>query len=99
MAALKIYKDLLLQLPRDEFMKTLNRMKDLYQNQGMDKAVEQVDAIRAESEAFFEKTSVAKRITLKDRREWQAKAIELRNMIQALPVEEDQDLADVHSEE
>ena len=99
MAAMKIWKKILLSLPRDKYLDTLSKMEDTYKDQGMKEAIQQVRAIHSESVEFFNMTQNIKRITPKDRRNWQARAYELRNMISALPEEKGQSLSDVKPEE
>lgn len=99
MEAMKIWKKLLLSLPRDKYLETLSKMEKVYKNQEMEEAVQQVKAIHSESLEFFDMTQNIKRITAKDRRKWQARAYELRKMISALPEEKGQSLVDVKPEQ
>lgn len=99
MEAMKIWKKFLLSLPRDEYLEILSKMENVYKNQEMDEAVQQVKAIHSESLEFFEMTRNIKRITPKDRRKWQARAYELRKMISALPEKKGQSLSDVKPEQ
>ena len=97
--AMKIWKNLLLSLPRDKYLETLAKMEKVYENLEMEEAVQQVKAIHSESLEFFDMTRNIKRITAKDRRKWQARAYELRKMISALPEEKGQSLSDVKPEQ
>jgi len=99
MEAMKIWKKLLLSLPRDKYLQTLANMEKVYKDQEMEEAVQQVKAIHSESLEFFDMTQNIKRITPKDRRKWQARAYELRKMISALPEEKGQSLSDVKPEQ
>ena len=92
--AIKIYKNNLLSLPRERFLNVLFKMQRIYEEQNMIAAIQQVKAIHSESIEFFEMTQNIKRASYKDRRNWQARAIELRNMIKSLPVEKGQSLSD-----
>lgn len=96
--AIKIYKKNLLSLPKEKFLNVLFKMRRIYEEQNMVEAVQQVKAIHSESLEFFEMTKNRKRASYNDRRNWQARAIELRNMIKALPIEKGQDLSDVRQE-
>jgi hypothetical protein len=60
----------------------------------MNEAVQQVKAIRSESLNFFEMTRDPQKATAKDRKDWQARALELRKMIKALPTEAGQYLSE-----
>ncbi len=94
MAAIKIWKNALMELPKDLYLSTLQKMEKVYEDQSMEAGVQQVKAILTESNRFFAMTQLAKRSTPQDRQQWQAKAYELRNMIKALPEEKGQDLVD-----
>lgn len=98
MEAMKIWKNLLLSLPREKYLETLSKMEKTYKDQEMDDAIQQVKAIHSESLEFFDMTQNTKRITPKDRRKWQARAYELRKMISALPEKKGQSLSDVKPE-
>jgi hypothetical protein len=99
MEAIKIWKNALMELPKDLYLSTLVKMEKIFEDQDMIAAVQQVRAIQAESNRFFTMTQEAKRATPKDRQQWQAKAYELRNMIKALPEEKGQDVEDATSKE
>lgn len=99
MDAMKIWKKLLLSLPRDKYLETLSKMENVYKDEEMEEAVQQVKAIHSESLEFFDMTRNIKRITAKDRRKWQARAYELRKMISALPEKKGQSLSDVKPEQ
>lgn len=99
MEAVKIWKKVLLSLPRDKYLEVLANMEQAYKNEEMEAAIQQVKAIHSESIEFFNMTQNIKRITPKDRRNWQARAYELRKMISALPEEKGQSLSDVQPEE
>jgi hypothetical protein len=99
MEAIKKWKKVLLQLPKDQYLATLSKLEKAYEDQGMENAVQQVRAINAESIEFFEMTRKVNRISPQDRRQWQNRAFELKNMIQALPEEKGQDLSDLTSEQ
>jgi tetratricopeptide (TPR) repeat protein len=92
--AIGLWKELLLSLPRDKYLDVLNMLEDVYGEQNMNEAVQQVKAIRSESLNFFEMTRDPQKATAKDRKDWQARALELRKMIKALPTEAGQDLSE-----
>ena len=92
--AISLWKELLLSLPRDKYLDVLNKLEETYGDQNMSAAVQQVKAIRSESLNFFEMTKNPQKATAKDRKDWQARAVELRKMIKALPTEPDQDLSE-----
>jgi hypothetical protein len=92
--AISLWKQLLLSLPRDKYLDVLTMLQETYANQDMQKAVQQVKAVRSESLNFFELTKNAQKATAKDRKDWQARALELRKMIKALPTEPDQSLSE-----
>ncbi len=98
MEALKIWKKSLLQLPKDQYLETLARMKSVYEEQEMIKGAQQVQAILAKSRAFFDMPRNFKEMTAEDRRNWQNEAFELRNMINKLPVKKGQDLTDIKTD-
>jgi hypothetical protein len=87
MEAVKLWKKLLLSLPRDKYLEVLSLIEDTYKHENMSKAVQQVKAVYSESIEFFKMTKNVEQITAKDRRDWQARAYELRNMISVLPEE------------
>jgi len=92
---IKLLKDLLLKLPQTEYLDALTMLEELYRDNEMDAAVQQVKAIRSESLNFFEMTKNLKKATGKDRRDWQTRAFKLQKMVKALPTEPDQDLSDI----
>jgi hypothetical protein len=92
--AIRLWKELLLSLPRDKYLDVLNMLEDIYGEQKMNEAVQQVKAIRSESLNFFEMTKNSQKATTKDRKDWQARALKLRKMIKALPTEPGQDLSE-----
>ncbi len=92
--AISLWKELLLSLPRDKYLDVLTLLEETYEEQNMSEAVQQVKAIRAKSVDFFEMTKISQKATAKDRKDWQARALELRKMIKALPTEPDQDLSE-----
>lgn len=95
MEAIKLWKNLLLSLPKDQYLEVLRKMEETYQDQNMTKAVEQVKAIFSESLTYFKMAKGADRGTPKDKQDWRTRAYELRNMIKALPEAPDQNLTDV----
>lgn len=97
--AIKLWKSLLLTLPQEQFMDVLNRLQDAYENKNMEEAVQQVQAIQAESKDFFEMSRNLRKATPQDRRNWQARAFELQKMVSALPEEPGQDLSDTQPEQ
>lgn len=92
--AISLLKELLLRLPRDKYLDVLTILEETYADQNMDEAVGQIKAIHFESLNFFEMTKNPQKATAKDRKDWQARALELRKMIKALPTEPDQDLSE-----
>lgn len=92
--AIKIWKEVLLSLPRDKYLDVLSMLEETYANQNINEAVQQVKAIRSESLNFFEMTRTPKKATANDRKNWKARALELRKMINALPTKPDQDLSE-----
>lgn len=85
--AIRAWKILLLQLPRDKYLEVLTLIEETYQQLGMTKAVQQTKNIHSESIEFFELTGQVQRATNQDRQDWQLQANELRNMINDLPEE------------
>ncbi len=96
--ALKLWKELLLNLPRENYLDVLAMLEEVYLDQEMNAGIQQIKAIRSESLNFFEMTRETKKATAKDRKDWQAKAFAVRQMIKALPTEPDQELSDVKDE-
>ena len=92
--AIKLWKELLSNLPKSEYKDVLDLLEETYGAQNMNAAVQQVKAIRSESLNFFEKTKNPQKATIHDRREWQTTALEIRKMIKALPTEPNQDLSE-----
>jgi len=99
MRAIKLWKDSLIKLPRQQYQAVLSKLEATYQQENMRHAVQQVKAIRSESDALFSIANEAKRLTAKDRNDWQARSLKIRDMIQALPVEKGQSLSEAISEE
>lgn len=94
MMAIRLWKKLLLNLPKEHYLDVLSAMKETYQQAGMIDAVQQVKAIQSESIEFFEWTRNVEGRTAKDRRKWQNRAIALRTMVKALPDEKGESLSD-----
>lgn len=92
--AIELWKELLLSLPREKYLDVLNMLGTTYEEQDLNEGVEQVKAIRSESLNFFEMTKNPQKATANDRKDWQARALELRKMIKALPTEPGQDLSE-----
>lgn len=92
--AIKLWKNILLSLPRDKYLEVLTLLEKTYEEQSINAALQQVNAIRSESYNLFEKTKIPKNATAKDRKEWRTKALEIKSMIKALPTEPNQDLSD-----
>jgi len=97
--AIRLWKCLLFSLPKEQFLDVLHRMETIYEEEHMDEAVQQVQAIQAESKEFFEMTRNLRKATPQDRRNWKALALELQKMIKALPEEPGLDLSDTKPEE
>ena len=97
--AVKLWKGLLLSLPRDKYLEVLDMLEETYENENLIAGVQQAKTIRNESLHFFEMTKNPQRTTSNDRKEWQAKALKLRRMVKALPTESGQDLSDAINEE
>lgn len=97
--AVKLWKGLLLSLPRDKYLEVLDMLEETYREKNLTDGVQQAKAIRNESLNFFEMTKNPQRTTSNDRKEWQAKAMKLRRMVKALPTEPGQDLLDALDEE
>ena len=92
--AIQLWKSLLFSLPKNHFKDVLQRMETVYEDENMNEAVQQVQAILAESKDFFKLANKLRKQTPKDRRDWQAQAVKLQKMIKALPEEPGQDLPD-----
>lgn len=97
--AIKLWKGLLLSLPRDKYLAVLDMLEETYREENLTDGVQQAKAIRNESLNFFEMTKNPQHTTSNDRKEWQAKAMKLRRMVKALPTEPGQDLSDALDEE
>jgi len=97
--AIKLWKELLLSLPRDKYLEVLDMLEATYENQNLAAGVQQIKAIRNESLNFFEMTKNPQRTTANDRKEWQTQALKLRKMVKALPTEPAQNLSDAMSED
>ncbi|MDF1520591.1 MAG: hypothetical protein P1P73_08935 [Brevefilum sp.] len=97
--AIKLWKELLLSLPRDKYLEVLDMLEATYENENLAAGVQQIKAIRSESLNFFEMTKIPQRATANDRKAWQTKAMELRKMVKALPTEPDQNLTDAMNED
>jgi hypothetical protein len=93
--AISIWKKSLLQLPRDNYLETLDRMKTVYESLEMTPAVQQVEAILAKSREFFEMPRNYRQMSREDRDNWRNKALELRKMIDKLPIKKGQDLSEI----
>mgnify|MGYP001097942449 CR=1 FL=1 len=85
--AVRLWKSLLLKLPKEQFLSVLSKMKRTYHSLGMDKAVQQIKTIHSESMEFFKKVGKVDRPTKQDQQEWQDRAFKLRKLIQDLPIE------------
>ncbi len=96
--AIKLWKSMLFSLPQEHFFDVLKRIESAYEEKNMNEAIQQVQAIQAESKDFFEMTRNLRKGTPQDRRNWQTRAFELQNMIKALPEEPGQDLSDTKPE-
>lgn len=97
--AIKLWKELLLSLPRDKYLAVLDMLEETYENENLAAGVQQIKATRTESLNFFEITKKPQRATADDRKAWQTKAMELRKMVKALPTEPDQSLTDALNED
>ena len=97
--AIKLWKNLLLKLPRQHFQSVLSKLEVTYQQENMLQAVRQVQMIQSESDALFSATTEEQRMTKKNREAWQVKSLKIRDMIHELPVGYDQDFLEVPSEE
>jgi len=97
--AIKLWKELLLSLPRDKYLAVLDMLEETYENENLAAGVQQIKAIKNESLNFFEMTRNPQRATTDDRKAWQTKAMELRNMVKGLPTEADQNLTDALNED
>ena len=83
--AIKEWKKLLLQLPREKYLEVLSLLEETFLQLEMPKAVQQTRNIQSESVEFFEATKQTQRVTNQDRQDWQMRANEIRNMINDLP--------------
>ena len=96
--AIQLWKSLLLSLPKEHFIDVLQRMETAYDDENMNEAFQQVEAILAESKDFFKLTNKRRKATAQDRRDWKAQAFKLQKMIKVLPEEPGQDLSDTNPE-
>ncbi len=83
--AIQIWKKSILQLPQEQYIDTLEKMAEVYGVLNMTAAVQQTKAILQESRTFFEAQVDYQKMNPKERREWQGKAYQLREMINKLP--------------
>lgn len=83
--AVKLWKKLLLNLPREEYLATIEKLQNVYRDLGMSEGVRQTKALHAESMDFFTLLEKTEEPTGQDRRKWQIKAQQLQNSIKALP--------------
>jgi len=97
--AVKLWKSLLYTLPEEQFTEVLQRIESVYENENMQEAVQQAQAIQSASKDFFEMSRNLRKATPQDQRDWRAKAFELQKMIKALPEEPGQDLSDTKPEQ
>lgn len=86
--AIKAWKRLLLQLPKEKYLEVLSLLEETYQKLGMAKAVQQTKNLHSESIEFFELTSQKEKPSNKERQTWQLRVNEIRKMIINLPEEE-----------
>ncbi len=96
--AIRLWKSLLFSLPEESYFDVLERMAAAYEQENMNEALLQVEAIQAESKGFFKRTRNLHQATPQDRQNWKARALELQKMIQALPEEPGQKLSDTQPE-
>ncbi|MFW5713070.1 MAG: hypothetical protein ACOCYU_00180 [Brevefilum sp.] len=96
--AIQLWKSLLFSLPKEHFFDVLQRIESAYEKEEMEEAIQQIQAIKAESKDFFQMTRNLQKATAEDRRDWQARAFKLQNMIKALPEKPGQDLSDTKPE-
>jgi hypothetical protein len=87
--AVKEWKRLLLLLPREAYLEVLNQLEDVYTQLEMPKAISQVRTIHSESIEFFSATENVQRMNMQDRQELQKRSNQIRDMIRALPEEEE----------
>ena len=85
--AIKAWKKLLLNLPKEDYLQVLSLVKETYQALEMHRAVQKVKTIQNKSDDFFEMLKNADRYAKEDRRQFQSQAMELRQMIKSLPEE------------
>jgi transcriptional regulator of acetoin/glycerol metabolism len=88
MEAVKEWKKLLLALPREAYLEALNQLEDVYKQMEMPQAVKQVKTIHSESIEFFNATENIQRMSIQDRQNLQTRSNQIRDMIRALPEEE-----------
>lgn len=94
MSAIKAWKNLLLTLPKEQYLSVISKLEAAYQKENMDNAVEQTRAIKSKSLKFFNSVQNSKKVSSKDRQEWQTQVKEIRTMVTALPEEPEQSLED-----
>jgi hypothetical protein len=98
-SAIKIWKNLLLTLPKEQYLSVISKLEAAYQKENMDNAVEQTRAIKSKSLKFFNAVQNNKKVSPKDRQEWQTQVKEIRTMVTALPEEPEQSLEDTIQED
>jgi len=94
--AMKIIKEVLLSLTRENYLIALSKLEAVYEKEQMKDAVQQTIAIREKSLELFKINETVTKASPNDRRDWQARAVELRDMIDALPVEKTDTESDVN---
>ncbi len=85
--AIKEWKKLLLQLPREKYLEVISMMEETYKKLEMSKAVQQTKNIHSELIEFFELTKQNQKPTNQDKQDWKLRVNEIRNMISDLPEE------------
>ena len=99
MSAIKTWKSLLHTLPKEQYLSVLSKLEAAYQKKDMENAVEQTRAIKSKSLKFFNAVQNSKKVSPKDRQEWQTQVNEIRTMVTALPEESEQSLEDAIQDE
>lgn len=94
--AMKMIKEVLLSLPRENYLIALSKLEAVYEKEQMKNAVQQTIAIREKSLELFKLNEIVTKASPNDRRDWRARAIELRDMIDALPVEKTESESDAN---
>jgi hypothetical protein len=69
-------------------LEALNQLEDVYKQMEMPQAVKQVKTIHSESIEFFNATENIQRMSIQDRQNLQTRSNQIRDMIRALPEEE-----------